>query len=599
METQSNTERLEKLRKILLFFVPLVYVVVLSFSFTDKFFPLDDGPELAFVRGMDSKWDIFGPDVFGLFRPIKNLVFLLFSHLSVFGIKWCRLLALAVGVLSFFPVLTLCRRLLANEYKALVAASVWLLSPTLVSSVAWLSCVNIQIMAMFSAMAIVVHDSAWNDNLFRSRRSLVAGMLLFLALISYESAISVIPILFLFDFLLRPGRCRDRNAWMAYGYYVTVAVVYLTLRHANHSSTGLNGNFDNLIRWQIIVSSPFFVVEHFATWFWPFGRMAVVGSYKWGMVPVWRLVLCACILAATGIVAFAIRRKSPVICFCMLFSLLAIAPVSNCLGFGNGPYGDYYLTFVSIGLAAGCIEAISVFSEARSSVQIVATTIIAVFACVRLAAIPEAARWAWLWGRGTNALAESERTFPGNFTAQIQLAQLFFDQGFYSESEDICKKLEPLFSEKSRWKGRIYLLRSLFALNVEQDADAALGFLECWSLTEAGPIDARRIHYYRGCVFEDLKDDNETAAKEYEFALSGKWDIDSVPCADRLARLKAVRGERDEAIALWERALRVNPENEAVLWNLFIAYREAGDMARLDELRRQAEAIVREKTRRE
>lgn len=82
------------------------------------------------------------------------------------------------------------------------------------------------------------------------------------------------------------------------------------------------------------------------------------------------------------------------------------------------------------------------------------------------------------------------------------------------------------------------------------------------------------VHYYRGLAFEDLNDDVPSATAEYERALSGKWNEELSLCADRLARLAAIRGDLEEAISLWERSVRINPSRQEVLRNLSAAYRE-------------------------
>ena len=137
----------------------------------------------------------------------------------------------------------------------------------------------------------------------------------------------------------------------------------------------------------------------------------------------------------------------------------------------------------------------------------------------------------------------------------------------------------------------VHVVRALHALNVEKDADKALEQLERFGRlatdTSRPKFSVRFYHYYRGCVFEDLQDDETAARAEYETALQGNWGVDLVPCADRLARLKAIHGERGKAISLWEKAARLDPENVAVLWNLATAWRQSGDKAKSDALKRR------------
>ena len=593
MEHHFTAERLEKLRKVILLLVPLVYAAVLSFSFSGEWFPADDRQELVFVRGLPSFGALFGADVFGLFRPVKNLLFRLFVALSPLGVDACRLVGIAIGIASFFSVLALCRRILGNEWKAILAASVWILSPTLVSSVAWLSCINIQLMVAFAALSMVVHDAAWNGDAFHPERIAFAGLFLFLALVSYESAIALVPILFLFDFYLRPTRIRSRSAWTAYGTYAGVAAAYLLLRHAFRASTMVNGSFTEIERWQLVVSSPWFTWQHIASWFWPFGRFTVFGSYRWGQVSWAVLVSCAVLFVALLAFAIAARKKCPILCFSILFSLFSFAPVSNCLGLRNGPYGDYYLTLASIGLATGCAEVFFLLSRNRGRFRAGAIVVTFAFALVRLCAVPEAAKWARLWSRGDLALSESIRNFPDSFSNKILAATFFYDAGRPEEALELGRQVESVIgSESSRMCG-IHLMRAIHAIRVEKNAEKALDEIRKSIPNDGLGVSPKNRHFYRGCVFEDLVGDEAAAEAEYETALAGQWTIDLIPCADRLARLKAIRGDLNTAIPLWEKATRLDPGNESVLRNLSTAYRAAGEIEKSEDALNRAKKLGR------
>lgn len=113
------------------------------------------------------------------------------------------------------------------------------------------------------------------------------------------------------------------------------------------------------------------------------------------------------------------------------------------------------------------------------------------------------------------------------------------------------------------------------AFHFEADAEKALDLLNRADTIDDSPEFSQISHYYRGCVLEDLQGDNGAAETEYERALAGAWTEELVPCADRLARLKAVRGEFDSAIPIWEKAIRVDAGSSTILWNLALAYRTA------------------------
>lgn len=577
--------RSRKLRQIFCFLVPFVYGAVMLQSVTDKLFPADDSGELDFVRTFPFVRLLTGYDSFGLFRPLKNALWLVFSKLEPFGVEWCHVFAIAIGILSFFPVRALCRRVSGSDWKALVAASVWLLAPTLVSCVAWLSCLNIQVMVAFAALAIVFHDKAWDGGSYRPSRTVFACVFLFLSLASYECAVAVVPILLAFDWILHPERLRNRRAWLPHTFYWAIVFLYLLLRHFAGAKGMAAGRWIEATRGQLIVSSPWFVMQHLASWFWPFGRFSVGGSYVWGEISPVVLAACAMVGFAILALAFALRKRRPALSFSVLFAVLALAPVCNCLGFGNGPYGDYYLALASVGLATGSVELAWWLAEAKGQWRIPAFSAVAAFSLVRATAVPEAARWAHLWTRDDLAYAEAARNFPDSLQ---NLSGSIFDLMQENRWEEVLatgNRIESKVGSDSPRMRSVYYSRFSHALNVTRDRDVAIGMLDRYATATEEDETGRQVLFHRGRIAEILDGDTENAEKLYEMALDGEWDIGLTACADRLARLKALRGSRKEAISLWERALGIDPNNVTLLWNLSVACSEEGQDERCAELR--------------
>ena len=563
----------------------IAYLLVMSFSVSGDWFRIDDARELSFVRKASSFWPLLGRDGFGLFRPVKNLLWLAFFHLSGWSIRWCHVFAITVGIASFFPVLALLRRILTDETRALAATSLWILSPTIVSSTAWLSGLNIQVMAAFSALSISCHDSAWDGGSFRWSRIALSSAFLFLALVSYESAIAVFPILLLFDALLRPGRMKSALSWTSHACHGSIVILYLAIRHLTTARNSMANGWAEATRLQLAASSPYFTVQHFASWFWPFGRFTVLGSYRWGDAAIWTLVACLLFGLAILVLAFVWRRQFPVLSFCILFALLAFAPTSNCLGFGNGPYGDYYLTLPSIGIAAGIVEAATLLLKTTGFWKTPAVAAVALFALSRLAAVPEAAHWASLWANSDSACMVSIQNFPRFFSNKYAIIRPLFRSGQYEEALQLGREIEEQVGPDSPAMGNVYLVRAIHALNVQKDADSAMRFLDLCGALHVSDIPNELLDYFRGCVYEDILDRTDDAIPFYERSLAeGDWTVELVPCADRLARIKAIRGELGAAIALWERASHLDPSNTVILWNLSQAYRESGNTIRFSEI---------------
>ena len=593
MDDSKSSEQWEKLRKIVLLLIPVFYVALLSGSFSAQLFVMDDAQQMAFVRDLKSTWALLGHDVFNLFRPTKNIIWHIFSHLEGYGLEWCHAISIGLVLVSFYAVLGLCRRVFNSEWKALAAASVWLFSPTLTSLAVWLSSTNISVMVAFSCLTLITHDSAWNGNQFRTSRITLAGAYLFISLVSYECAVAILPILFLFDTLLRPGRNRTKQARKAYAWYFVVFVLYMVVRVMISARTKMgNGAWTEATRFQLMISSPYFTLQHFASWFWPFNRFTVLGSYKWGDASWWMLGITWTIAVIVLILAFVFWKRKPVLSFCMLFSIVGFAPTSNCLGFGNGPYGDYYMALASVGIAAGGVEASALLTRLPENYSRMAVAIVVGFCLTRIAAIPETYRWSTLWAQSERALQESVNNFPKFYPNKGALIRYLIDESRYDEALELGNQIENIVGPDSPKMGTIYLLRAMKALNVDHDGNAAFSMLDRFAVVDNSETAKHYLHYYRGCVFEDAFGDTISAQSEYQEALSGQWDFDLVPCANRLARLKAGQGERDEAILLWERALTINPNNPSVLWNLIRACRESGEQEKANVLDMKLRKLV-------
>ena len=124
-------------------------------------------------------------------------------------------------------------------------------------------------------------------------------------------------------------------------------------------------------------------------------------------------------------------------------------------------------------------------------------------------------------------------------------------------------------------RGSEKLVFAIKALSEERDGERALKLLDqCLASTDGVKL-SRLAHFYRGCVFEDIKNDFVIAKEEYGIALDGEWTIGLVPCADRLARLKAIQGDLSGAISLWEKAAKLDPDNDSVQHNLAVARKNA------------------------
>lgn len=546
----------------------VVYLTIQSFVAQAPLFPADDIEEYGFIHAQSSFVNLLGKDVFGLFRPVKNILFYLFF--DVFGgVRAARLVSMFIGIISYFCVRKFFERVFESKFWATYAASVWLLAPTLVSSVAWLSCVNIQFMCALVSFSLMLYDC----DCFVSR--LLSGIVLFFAMLSYELAVMVGPLIFVFDFYLRPARLRYRSSWFWYSGYAVVTIVYLALRFFVGAASEVAGWFDGVTRVGLVMASPYFTLWHFITWFWPFGRFTAFGSYSLGDVSMWGLVARWLIVVGCGIFALLGRRRYPVVAWAIATAFVGFLPVSNLVGLGNGPYGDYFLGLSSLGFAAGLIfiikELLSIKGAFRKAALLVAVLLI----CIRLAAAIESARWATYWADGLKAFTVSTENFPELFSNYLKLVELQVETHDYEGALKTCRWLDKHLSPQAEKRELVYIARAVIAMNYQVDARMALENLEAAKgLMREG--DLPNYYYLKGCVYEDLLKDDVQAESAYQTALSHSCNIQLTDAANRLVRIWSEKGCWQEAFDLLEKFLQINPTDKNARHNFQIIKEHLG-----------------------
>lgn len=564
--------------------VLLAYIAICACSIRAPFFPLDDWDELYLVRSSNSWTSLLGTDLYHFFRPVKNLIFVVYNWLyNQGGMVPVRTVAIAIGVLSACAVFKLCCRLLGDRAWALVATAIWLLSPTLVSSTVWLSAsTNVLPMVGLAAAALIFHDlaceseelGAANANIRIIIWSALALLCLFLALFSYEGALSVVALFFAMDWYLHPARLRRFSTWRLYVLYGLALITYLILRHYAQSTQNVLGGFSNVSRLEAAFSSGYLTMLHIGIWLWPFNRMALLGGYYWGQVSIVELVAYYLIVLAAAAFAILWRRRYPHVTFGILWFLLAFAPMSNVLGFRNGPYGDWYIAFASIGAAVALAAILRTLWPLRmtGTARMAAWVTVTLLIAWRAAAAVEAATWSYAWNNPVVVYEQSVRTFPQAFDAMTELAKLYEASGEFSKADELAAKSIELAPDRTG----SYAVRAAIAEHDGRIQDAlkwvtlynkyGRGVVSAWALTFEGDIYANHLGQpKRGEEF-------------YRQALAKwPWPQDALRAAYELAYMEAKQGHRTEAISLWEKLLTYNPNDRVVHWDLAVAYAQQGD----------------------
>lgn len=564
--------------------VLLAYVAISACSIRAPFFPLDDLDELYLVRSNSSWSALLGPDLYHFLRPVKNVLFAVYNWLYLHGgMVPVHTMAIAIGLLTACAVFKLCCRIFRDRGWALVATAVWLLAPTLVSSTAYLSAsTNILPMAGFGAAAVAFHDMACESEelmvgtaiILRVVWTALALVCLFLAFFSYEGAVPVVALFFAMDWYLRPERLRRFSTWRLYSLYGIALVIYLALRHHAQSAQNVLGSFSNVSPLQAAISSGYFTLLHISVWLWPFNRMAVIGGYYWGQVPIVELVACSLIVLAAIVFAILCRRRYPYVTLGIVWFLLAFAPMSNVLGFRNGPYGDYYMSLASIGAAIAFAAILRALWPLRMTgiSRGAGLAIIGLLIGWRAAAAFESASWSYAWNDPAVVYERTLHTFPQAFDAMNDLAKIYQARGNLDRADELAAKSIELAPDR----GGAYADRAVIAEREGRTQDA-LKWLALSNSHSRGPIGPWALTFEADIDANNLGQPKRAEALYRQALVQTPWQQDALRAAYELAYMEAKQGNRTEAISLWEKLLAYHPDDGVLHWDLSIAYAQEGN----------------------
>ncbi|HIE11471.1 MAG TPA: tetratricopeptide repeat protein [Kiritimatiellae bacterium] len=540
--------------------------------------PLDDLPQLYHIRGGRHLGDLLGRDVFGFFRPMKNLLFVGFDMLSQWGMAGVRLLAICVGACSAAGIYWFLVSLFRSQTWALVGTMLWLLSPTTLCGICWLSAVNITAMTGLIGSAGAMRELAL---MRRGVRGCVWGLgavgCLVLALACYEGAVAAVPAFVALDLFLHPERFTSRVGTLRrrvvalHLVYLGIIAVYLGAYPLLRGAGAIHGGkFSGASAAEASFASAYFFLQHLWAWVWPFGRMAVLGAYISGEVPLWRLVSSWIILAGLAVATVGLRRRHPVCSFGVAWFLICFTPMSNILGSRSGPYGEYYLILPSVGLAAAATQCLRrLFAGIGRTLTLLRISAGLGLLAWRLAAVAEAAVRADIWTSPAAIWERTLRTFPNAFGAMVELAKLRVAAGDYVGADSLLQKALEIAPDLS---GAL----AVKAVVTDRTGDPlkALGYVERLLQDQPGNPWALR---FKGYLYEDRLGRPEEAGELYRRAVQRRpWNLYSVDAAQAWACWLATRGRRKEAIQLWEECLRYAPHDPVIHYNLATAYRQEG-----------------------
>ncbi len=553
----------------------------------------DDVAEFTLVRHCQGAWGWFGTDCYGFFRPVKNLLFLILDDVAPSS-PWAWHLA---SIFLFAVCIILAERyfriLFDNSSWSIAAAAIWALAPTQVSSVNLLSCINLFVLTGGVLGCLIAYEGARRyDPHVGPRHLLLSATCLFIALLSYESAVMTLALIVLHDAFIDRRRFSMRSTFVYYGSLALVTACYFFLRFfLKGRQVILNENMAPVSALKLSLSSGYFCMDHLMLFLWPFGKQGILGTFNFHS-PAMPLTLLASwiVIALVAALAWRLRHRTSIPMFSFVWFLIAFAPLSNVFPFYNGPFADYYLILPSIGpgfalaaLAKWAWEHCVRRMEAGGRLAALGLVVLLVLSAWWLAILRQTADWIPVWNSEEELLQRALEARPYAFTVRALLARLASQDNRLDEAESLARQA----LSQAPWHLQCYYSLS-DVLKRKGSYDEALVVLqEAERIGPQNPV----LPVLMGLIQEKMGLWGE-AEKSYRRALSLPWDYEysKVACI-RLSHACFSSGRTAEGVDILELGAAMDPAEPAYHNDLAIGYCKMGRFSLARKHARSAEEL--------
>ncbi len=526
---------------------------------------LDDLDQMNHVSAFNSWRDCFGRDVYGLFRPIKNIIFHAFGNLSIFN--W-HALGLSLYLATIPAIYLFLRRFLESPLWAFIVVTLWATSPTQVSTAVWMSCANISLAIMFTGACLFFYDLSQAGTNRYFRFTLLTCLCLFLAQTSYETAVAVPALCVLVD-AIRRRPLFTRQAMSRYALLAVVTVIYLVVRTqfgAKYSVAANSGFIPGSPGWQLSLSAPWFLWRHFSMWLMPAGRIEIFGTYLWGIsASPWELAAAwAWLISIVGLIVCTWRCQPWIACG-LLWFLATSFPASNFIPLWVGPIADYYLVFPGIGLAialAGCAKSLAAWCKRESANPesrkiLIGGSLLCVGVMWRILCIPLFWLQADLWSRPLELFVRCDLTRTAQFHAQMIIARELMLSGHLQEAKELALKSH----EMAPWFGNTSMILGRVAFDNKDYPEAEKRLLEAIRNSPEKSSVGEYSRYYLANTYFSQENKRHLVRETLMDLLNNPRSTCYLPAIHLHIQCYIAQNKLDDALRAATKAVKLNPEN--------------------------------------
>lgn len=337
------------------------------------------------ARGISPLGSMRFRDSVAYYRPIKNLTFGIISSMSdsqkpeslQAALASARTFGFFYSLVAALGVFSLVRHLSRNEWLAVTASGLWLLSAAGTSAATWVSAQNIGIAVACGCFALIAASRFVTTTRTRSQLSFGTGAVLLFAaaLLCYDSLVALPGILAAMVALpwlqIRPDRREACRAAMLLFLFTAIVGGWLYVRHQTGAISDGSKNSvlfsPDTTRAHLFTASAWFFWRHALMWVWPFGTLEIGGTYIPGVSAstpslIWGWAFLIAYLVTIPVLAWrSVRhrcRLTGLIALGLAMGLIGAFPSGNFVPLYSGPMGDYYTVLPSVGWSLALASAI-------------------------------------------------------------------------------------------------------------------------------------------------------------------------------------------------------------------------------------------------
>jgi tetratricopeptide (TPR) repeat protein len=500
------------------------------------------------------------------YRPVATLSYYIIYSLAGLNPFFYHLSSVLLHTLNVIMVYLWFCLLPGGRFRALLAGLLFACHPALTEAVDCIAFNEDLLSAFFFLLALILYvknvdKGAASAGYFLSLVCFLCGLL------SKEMAITLLPIILLYDLTFRAGSGQAlsvkyvvstvKSRWLYYLGYAGVSIFYLGLRFLilTKPADGIKPHFANLFERLLYLPNHLFSFIKLAIA--PYDlNVGHVFSYPRAFFGFSHLLGLVFVLGL-AVFSFFLFRRFKEIFFGIWWFLITLFPVSNLIQIFN-PFAERYLYIPVIGFCLVVpIILFGIFNRgpartvaANTATLLIVLVIISVYATITIARNRD-------WQDGLTLWSKTVTQSPDSGVAHGSLGRAYQEQGLLKEAIDEYTTAVRLMPKNYK---AYYNLGVVY--DQQGDFKKAVDNLKMSITLNPGFADAHynlaNLYHKRG-----LTDD---AIRHYRKVI--ELTPDDFEARNNLGVAFAMQGDLDQAITEWQNVLKIDPANQSAQDNI-------------------------------